>query len=66
MYVSSLQQVQNQKGVTSVADELAKYDPNKKYKYEQLKGTNNCPPGVDPTNKEVRGQMGCVPTLNYM
>lgn len=52
-YEAYLKEVQNQKGVTSVADELAKYDPNKKYKYEQLKGTNNCPPGVDPSNKEA-------------
>lgn len=40
-------------GVTSVSDELAKYDPNKKFPYEQLKGKNNCPEGVDPSNKEV-------------
>lgn len=39
-------------GVTSVAEELEKYDSNKKYKYEELKGSK-CPPGVDPSNKEV-------------
>jgi hypothetical protein len=40
-------------GVTSVSEELAKYDPNKKFKYEQLKGRGNCPVGVDPSNKEL-------------
>ena len=41
-------------GVTTVAEELDKYDPNKKYKYEQLKGKDNCPKGVDRSIKEVR------------
>ena len=36
-----------------MTEELAKYDPNKKFKYEQLKGRGNCPVGVDPSNKEV-------------
>ena len=36
-----------------MADELAKYDPNQKYPYEKLKGKDNCPTGVDPSNKEV-------------
>ena len=36
-----------------MTDELAKYDPNKKFPYEQLKGKDNCPTGVDPSNKEV-------------
>ena len=45
--------VQVKQGVTSVTDELAKYDPNKKFPYEQLKGKDNCPTGVDPSNKEV-------------
>ena len=49
-YVSSDQVKQ---GVTSVSDELAKYDPNKKFPYEQLKGKGNSPPGVDSSNKEV-------------
>ena len=40
-------------GVTSVLDELTKYDEGRKCKYEELKGTN-CPSGVDPTKKEVR------------
>lgn len=46
--------VQVKQGVTSVTDELEKYDPNKKFPYEQLKGKDNCPTGVDPSNKEVR------------
>ena len=49
--------VQVKQGVTSVTEELAKYDPNKKFKYEQLKGRDNCPAGVDPSNKEVSWQL---------
>ena len=40
-------------GVTAVADELKKYDDNRKFKYEELKGRHNCPTGVDVTRKEV-------------
>lgn len=48
--------LQVKKGVTSVTEELEKYDPNKKYTYEQLKGKDNCPPGVDRSNKEVSSE----------
>ena len=40
-------------GVSSVLDELTKYDEGQKYKYEDLRGQGNCPTGVDPTKKEV-------------
>lgn len=40
-------------GVTSVVDELSKYDENRKFKYAELKGKGNCPTGVDATKKEV-------------
>lgn len=36
-----------------MADELKKYDDNRKFKYEELKGRNNSPTGVDVTRKEV-------------
>ena len=39
-------------GVTSVQEELKKYDEGRKFPYEQLKG-KSCPQGVDPTMKEV-------------
>ena len=39
-------------GVTSGKEELKKYDEGRKFPYEQLKG-QQCPPGVDPTSKEV-------------
>ena len=40
-------------GVTSAIEELSKYDEGRKFNYEDLKGQNNCPTGVDPTKKEV-------------
>ena len=40
------------RGVTSVQEELKKYDEGRKFPYEQLKG-KLCPAGVDPTVKEV-------------
>ena len=43
---------QVEEGVTSVGEELQKYD--RKYKYEELRG-KQCPAGVDPSKKEVRG-----------
>ena len=46
--------LQVKQGVTKVADELAKYDPNTKFPYEKLKGKDNSPTGVDPSNKEVK------------
>ena len=36
-----------------MAEELKKYDDNRKFKYEELKGRHNCPTGVDVTRKEV-------------
>lgn len=39
-------------GVTSVQEELKKYEEGRKFPYEQLKG-KLCPTGVDPTVKEV-------------
>ena len=39
-------------GVTSVQEELKKYDEGRKFPYEQLKG--KCPQGVNPTIKEVK------------
>ena len=39
-------------GVTSGQEELKKYDEGRKFPYEQLK-EDLCPPGVDPTSKEV-------------
>ena len=41
-------------GVIAVAEELKKYDDNRKFKYVELKGRHNCPTGVDVTRKEVR------------
>ena len=40
-------------GVTAVAEELKKYDESCKFKYEELKGKDKCPTGVDPSRKEV-------------
>ena len=40
-------------GIITVADELKKYEDNRKFNYEELKGRNNCPTGVDVTRKEV-------------
>ena len=40
-------------GITTVAEELKKYDDNRKFKYEELKGRSNCPTGVDVARKEV-------------
>ena len=40
-------------GVTTVAEELEKYDDSRKFKYEELKGKGNCPTGVDASKKEV-------------
>ena len=40
-------------GITSAIHELSKYDEGRKFDYEDLKGQNNCPTGVDPTKKEV-------------
>ena len=36
-----------------MADELKKYDDNRKFKYVELKGRHNCPTGIDVTRKEV-------------
>ena len=41
-------------GVTAVAEELKKYDDSRKFKYEELKGKDKCPTGVDPSRKEVK------------
>ena len=46
-------------GVTAVATEMEKYSDSKKYKYEELKGKDNVPAGVDATRKEVMGYL-CV------
>ena len=40
-------------GVTTVAEELEKYDESRKFKYEELKGKEHCPTGVDASKKEV-------------
>ena len=37
-----------------MAEELKKYDDSRKFKYEELKGKDKCPPGVDPSRKEVK------------
>ena len=40
-----------------MAEELKKYDDSRKFKYEELKGKNNCPTGVDASRKEVNKMM---------
>ena len=37
-----------------MAEELKKYDESRKFKYEELKGKDKCPTGVDPSRKEVK------------
>ena len=39
-------------GVTSVTEELKKYDEGRKFKYSELKG-KQVPAGIDATQKEV-------------
>lgn len=38
-----------------MAEELKKYDDSRKFKYEELKGKDKCPTGVDASRKEVCG-----------
>ena len=56
-YEAYRRQVSEGSGVTAVAEELKKYDDSRKFKYEELKGKNNCPTGVDASRKEVNKMM---------
>ena len=53
-------------GIIAVAEELKKYDDNRKFKYEELKGRNNCPTGIDVTRKEVNHTSMIIATIFIM
>ena len=40
-------------GIMNVAEVLKRYDDNRKFLYDELKGRDNCPVGIDVTRKEV-------------
>ncbi len=46
-----------------MADELKKYDDNRKFKYVELKGRHNCPTGIDVTRKEVSEIIKLLPLI---